>query len=287
MMKTIRWIIGAALLTATATVSGSVEFDAEGAVPGKWTMDLDAAKKLAAEKKLPILMDFSGSDWCGWCKVMEENVFTKPEWKTYAQENLVMVFLDYPRDKSLVPGMYVERNDALKKEYGVTGYPTFVVLDDDGETELGRLKSGRDKTPGSFQGELQQLFRYRPVEIEKLCANLPPENADAYRRLIEKRIADQEELGVAKSDYWKARNEMNRLSRSIEDTEYELLKLRVTQLSEAGRKQFEELEAQLEEAQKKRSDWFKSKPEPTDENKAKYNAMNDEIKRLEKEIADY
>ena len=74
-----------------------------GAELGKWTMDFDAAKTLAAEKEVPILINFTGSDWCGWCKLMDREVFSKAEWQQYAAESLVLVWIDFPRDKALVP----------------------------------------------------------------------------------------------------------------------------------------------------------------------------------------
>ena len=58
----------------------------EGAEAGVWTMDMDAAKKLAKKKKLPLVLNFTGSDWCGWCKLMEKNVFTKESWRKYAKK---------------------------------------------------------------------------------------------------------------------------------------------------------------------------------------------------------
>ena len=51
----------------------------EGAKLGHWTMDFDAATKLAAEKKVPLMLNFTGSDWCGWCKLMDKNVFAEAE----------------------------------------------------------------------------------------------------------------------------------------------------------------------------------------------------------------
>ena len=120
-------------------------------------MDLEAAKKLAAEKQLPILLNFTGSDWCYWCKLMEKNVFTQPAWKAYAKDSIIMVLIDFPRDKTAVPEKYKERNDALKNQYGISGYPTFVLLKPDGTNEQGRLKAGRNKTPASFVKELEAL----------------------------------------------------------------------------------------------------------------------------------
>ena len=270
------------LLTLTANSLASVEFDVDGATPGKWTMDLDAAKELAAEKQLPILLDFSGSDWCGWCKVMEENVFTKPEWKAYAQENLVMVFIDFPNDKSLVPEKYVKRNDGLKNEYGVRGYPSFVVLDDDGKTELGRLGSGREKTPESFQAELKNLFRFRPAEIEIFIAKLSPENQETYRGLLDELTAKKAALKNGEKAVTEARNKLKELNKSTEELTEKILEFRVTQLSEDERKEFEALKSQLAEAQQKLTDWIKTDPEKSEENMEKFKTMQAEIQELGK-----
>ncbi len=135
------------------------DFDKDGAKVGRWTMDLDAAEKLAADKQLPLLLNFTGSDWCYWCKLMEKNVFIQPDWKTYAKDSIVMVLIDFPRNKTAVPEKYKERNKTLKEQYGITGYPTFVLLDSDGTTELGRLKAGRDKNAVSFIKEINALLK--------------------------------------------------------------------------------------------------------------------------------
>jgi len=287
-MKTSKWIVGAALLFTLAVDSlASVEFDAVGATAGKWTMDLDAAKELAAEKKLPILLDFSGSDWCGWCKVMEENIFTKPAWKTYAQDNLVMVLIDFPNDKSLVPEKYAERNDAMKDGYGIRGFPTFVVLDDDGITELGRLSSGREKTPESFQAELKNLFRFRPAEMAKYAATLSPDEQATYHGLIDELDAQKAALKQGEKAEVEARSKVTKLKKDIKGLEEKILAFRVSQLGEDERKQFAELEGQLAEARNKLGDWIKTKPDKNEENMEKYKAMQAEIQEIEKKLSQY
>ena len=52
----------------------------DGVEAGKFTMDLDAAQKYAKEKKQIVLLNFTGSDWCHWCILMEKNVFEKVAW---------------------------------------------------------------------------------------------------------------------------------------------------------------------------------------------------------------
>ena len=126
-------VMGAVALSAQA--ADKVEL--EGAKVGVWTMDYDAAVKLAGEKKLPLMLNFTGSDWCGWCKLMDKGVFAQDEWKKFAAKNVLLVTLDFPKDKNIVPEKYVSRNKELQKQFGVRGFPTYVVLDSDGKSKLG------------------------------------------------------------------------------------------------------------------------------------------------------
>jgi len=99
---------------------------------GSWLTDFEAAKKKAVEKKLHILVDFSGSDWCGWCIRLEQEVFSKKEFKDYADKNLVLFLADFPRGKEL-PEKTVEQNRELAAKYGVQGFPTVLLLGADGK----------------------------------------------------------------------------------------------------------------------------------------------------------
>ena len=155
----------------------------EGAQIGVWTMDFDAASKLATEKKMPMILNFTGSDWCGWCKLMDKNVFAEAAWKKYAAENVVLVTLDFPKDKTIVPEKFVERNEKLQAKFEVRGFPTYVVLDSDGETKLGQLGAGRDKTPTSFVEEFKGVSRLSTSNIAAY-AKANPEKADAYKAAI-------------------------------------------------------------------------------------------------------
>jgi len=151
----------------------------EGAKVGEWTMDFDAAKKLAKEKNLPILMNFTGSDWCGWCKLMDKNVFSTEEWKTYATQNVVTVYIDFPKDKTLVPTKLVERNEVLSKKFKVGGYPTYILLASDGEKQIGQLGASRTATPESFIQDLQ-----KKVDFQKKVAKLPPGPKAEYDKVM-------------------------------------------------------------------------------------------------------
>ncbi len=166
--------------------SHALEVAKDGAEVGKWTMDFDAATKLASEKKLPILLNFTGSDWCGWCKLMDEAVYSKKEWQSYAAKNLLLVTIDFPQDQGIVPEKYAARNGRLQEQFKVEGYPTYVLIDSDGKTEIGRLGAGQDKTPESFISEVEDALRLSPANIEKRVAELGPEKGAEFKSAIAK-----------------------------------------------------------------------------------------------------
>jgi len=276
------------VLTAMAGSLFAVEADVDGATPGKWTMDLDAAKKVAAEKNFPILLDFSGSDWCGWCKLMETNVFMQAEWKAYATNSLMMVLIDSPSDKNLVPEKYVERNDALNKKYGIKGFPTFVVLDSDGETELGRLGAGEEKTPASFIGELKQLLLNSAAEMETFKASLTPEKKATFEMytntLREMKQMLDEQIQVIQAAGEKAEE----ITKSIENVEADIQLFRLEQrLSEEELTAYKALKEKAAAAAKKLEDWIATRPERTDENMQLYQEMVSEIQALEEQLSKY
>jgi len=78
----------------------------------------------------------------------------------------VLVTIDFPQNKSLVPANFVTRNQALQKTYSVTGYPTYILLSSDGQRRLGKLGASRDATPQKFIESVKQLTR--PEQIAKL-----------------------------------------------------------------------------------------------------------------------
>ncbi len=120
----------------------------------QWGTDLPSAQtKAKAEKKL-VLLDFTGSDWCGWCMKLNKEVFSKPEFTEYAAKNLMLVEVDFPHNKKQSEAQ-VKANEALQEKYKVEGYPTIIVLNADGKKvgELGYLPGG----PKAFIAELEKL----------------------------------------------------------------------------------------------------------------------------------
>ncbi len=97
-----------------------------------WLTDFEAAKKAVAEKKMPILADFSGSDWCGWCIKLKKEVFSQKEFKDFAKENLVLFMADFPR-KSKQDEKTMKQNKELMTKYAVRGLPTVLLVDAEGK----------------------------------------------------------------------------------------------------------------------------------------------------------
>ena len=99
---------------------------------GGWSTNFEAAKKMAAGKKLPILADFSGSDWCGWCIKLDSEVFSKKEFKEFAKDNLVLFMADFPR-ASKQDEKTKKQNAELMKKHEVQGFPTVLLMDAEGK----------------------------------------------------------------------------------------------------------------------------------------------------------
>jgi thioredoxin-related protein len=108
----------------------------EEGVKVSWLTSLDTAKAEAAARKVPILVDFSGSDWCGWCIRLDKEVFSKPAFRDYAKGNLVLLLLDFPRGKAQ-SDEEKKVNRALAEQFRVEGFPTVLLLSAEGN-ELAR-----------------------------------------------------------------------------------------------------------------------------------------------------
>src|SRR3989339_576822 len=92
-----------------------------------WKENLDEALKTAQLENKTVLVNFTGSDWCIWCKRLNEEVFSKPEFAEYAEKNLVLVRIDFPRDKEQTQATKYY-NQQLAAQFKIEGYPTIVLL---------------------------------------------------------------------------------------------------------------------------------------------------------------
>lgn len=124
--------------------------------PADWVTDISEAYRLAQEGNKNILLNFTGSDWCVWCKKLTNEVFSTPEFKSYADDNLVLLFLDFPNSIDL-PAEQVQHNQFLAQVLGVTGYPTLWLLGSDFSP---LLKTGYQS--GGVEEYIRHLSEDRP-----------------------------------------------------------------------------------------------------------------------------
>lgn len=127
-----------------------------------WVTDYQAALQTAKDENKKLLLNFTGSDWCGWCKILDREVFNTEEFISYAEENLVCVKLDFPA-RTRLPEAEVRQNFSLQKKYKVRGYPTILLLDND-ETlllETGYRKGGVDPYIDHIEEAFEAYARYK------------------------------------------------------------------------------------------------------------------------------
>ena len=98
----------------------------------EWEHNYQQALNQAKTMHRPVLMNFTGSDWCAGCVQLDREVFSTPEFKSYAAKNLVLLELDFPHEKYIDP-QTAKQNQALQQQYQVEGFPTIIVLSTEGK----------------------------------------------------------------------------------------------------------------------------------------------------------
>jgi len=134
-----------------------------GAAKG-WTTDFRLAVKAAQKTGRYLLLDFSGSDWCGWCVRLDREVFSKKEFKDFSEKNLVCVTLDFPRRKPQARKLRAQ-NQMLKNKYGVRGFPTVIILSPKGE--LAGRTGYRPGGPKPYVGHLKALIDAHKAKVSQ------------------------------------------------------------------------------------------------------------------------
>ena len=120
-----------------------------------WLNDFKKAQREATATKKFLLLDFTGSDWCGWCRKFDKEVFSQPQFKDYARQNLVLLEVDFPRAKPQSVEVR-KQNLELANQYQVQGFPTIVVLDGNGQ-KLWQYDGYFPGGPDAFIAQLEKL----------------------------------------------------------------------------------------------------------------------------------
>lgn len=126
-----------------------------------WYDDYDAAVVAAKEQGKDLLVDFTGSDWCGWCIKLHDEVFAHDEWIKAVQADYILVALDFPRSeeaKAKVPNP--KRNEELQAQHSVRGFPTILLMTNEGDVfgQTGYQAGG----PAAYVKHMAELRTARP-----------------------------------------------------------------------------------------------------------------------------
>lgn len=119
-------------LLVTLLIAGFLAAQLPARAELSWGTDATAALTQAKKEKKLVVMNFTGSDWCGWCIKLKKEVFDTAEFGTYTKANLVLVEVDFPSKKKQSAELK-KANEALKEKYGASGFPTIVVLNSEGK----------------------------------------------------------------------------------------------------------------------------------------------------------
>jgi thioredoxin-related protein len=174
-----KMLISNVLIALVFMISGC---SAKSASSSEWMQDFEEAKKRAALESKDILLNFSGSDWCGWCIKLQQEVFSQENFKKEAEKHFVLVELDFPQ-RGKQSEKIRNQNQKLVQKYRIIGFPTILVTDSEGRpyARTGYIPGGPDK----FISFLEKVRSIR-IKRERLLAE-----ADKARGLERARLLDQ------------------------------------------------------------------------------------------------
>ena len=149
-----------------------------------WLTDLDAAKAQGVKENKPVLVDFTGSDWCPPCKSLHKVVFESAEFAAVASR-YVLVELDYPKTKPQSPELKA-KNSALSKQFGISGFPTVLLIDAKSGDVFGKTVGFGGQTAKEY---LEKLASFKNTPEGK--AALEQEQKSAADRSSKSRVLGQ------------------------------------------------------------------------------------------------
>jgi thioredoxin-related protein len=149
-----------------------------------WTENAQEAIARAAAEKKDLLVDFTGSDWCTWCKKLDEEVFSQPAFQAEARKRFVFLKLDFPHQRPLSEEMK-KQNAEWQRRCAITSYPTIVLADASGRPYA---KTGyRAGGPEAYAKQLATLRRARDTRDWAMAQAKVPQMAAA--KILDKALA--------------------------------------------------------------------------------------------------
>jgi len=160
-----------------------------------WTHDMTAAMKQAASEKKDLLMDFTGSDWCGWCIRLNKEVFDQDAFKKDAPKKFVLVELDFPQDESKLAPETKKQNQMWGEKFGVQGFPSIYLADEKGVpyAKTGYQAGGAQK----YLDHLNELGKIRVARDQAMASAAKAKGVDKARFLDTALTAVGDELAFS------------------------------------------------------------------------------------------
>ena len=170
-------------LFASITIASLVLAQEPAAKADAWVQDFAKAKEQAAKEGKDLLIDFTGSDWCFWCKRLDKEVFAEAAFADEAPKSFVLVKLDFPSDESLVTAEIKAQNEKLKEQYAVEGFPTVFLTDAEGKpyAQTGYQKGGASK----YMEHLAELKAAKTARDAAFAKAKDQKGADRAKSLAE------------------------------------------------------------------------------------------------------
>lgn len=246
-MKTTSFVLALfAMFTSVALAASST--------PAGFTDDLDAAIKESKTSGKGIYAVFSGSDWCYWCKKLEQECLSKPEFIEEAKKNFLLVFIDSPRDKSLLSEAAKKRNPELVKKYKIRGYPAVMFIDSNGEATKAS-RPGKAESPADYAKSLAENYKLAPL-LKKHFKSFKDEMEAAENKMQSKFRAlggpkDGEDAEARKARFHSVQATIREFEATVKDIRARLEKTDVpTELDGRKKSMLKKYDSQLKQIQK-------------------------------------
>lgn len=269
-----------------AEIIPNYEIARSGAQVGAWTVDYEAALKLAEEKKIPVILNFTGSDWCRYCKLLIRDVFSQEEWQKWVADKFILVYIDFPRNPELLSEELLKQNSALREKFAVEAFPTLLVLEDNA-SPLGMVEMRDDNSVLTVTRNLKAIMRRRKSVIQQMISSLPEAKRLETQALYDKINSDQQKMTDMAKKY---EEEMKKLEASLremsEKTEAAILEHILSQRTPEQQQQYDEAKKKMDELQQQLEAWLGNAPEQSQQNMLLYQNFQRQLQEQSDILAD-
>jgi thioredoxin-related protein len=192
-MQNVKYLLWIGVLLTTATTHAA-----------SWLTDLNAGRAQAQQEGKFVMINFTGSDWCPWCIKLRQEIFSQPEFDSFASRNLVLVEIDFPkRTQQAAPVQ--KANSSLLMQYKIDGFPTLIFLNPQGNVvhrggympggakpfvqELTKVLGSPAGLPPGMVVQARAKPAAEPVRELPLYGGAPPAPPQRYTELVLKSIS--------------------------------------------------------------------------------------------------